>query len=103
MFFFYYAFANALSLIFFTIGSQNVDEDQQGFASYFACEALGNNPDSPCDFDVNRQQQQAFTIASFVMYTMGPYVALVYVIPLDKVKKKLESLKTLSVNNISTP
>ena len=103
VFFFYFAFAAALSLIFFTIGSQRIDKDRQHFASYFACEALGNDADSPCTFDVNREQQQAFNIASLVGYTMGPSMAMVYVIPLDKVKKKLESLKTLSVNvNIST-
>ena len=36
------------------------------------------------------------------MYTIGPYVALVYIVPVDKVKKKLGSLKTLTAANIST-
>ena len=76
--------------------------DQQVFASYFACEAIGKDTDNPCSLDVNRQQQQAFTIVSFAMYTIGPYVALVYIVPVDKVKKKLGSLKTLTAANIST-
>ena len=102
VFFLYFVIANSLSLIFFTIGSQNVEREQQAFASYFACEALGKDSDNPCPFDVNRQQQQAFTLVSFAMYTIGPYVALVYIVPLDKVKKKLESLKTWTVTNTST-
>ena len=36
------------------------------------------------------------------MYTMGPYVALVYIIPVDKVKKKLGTLQMWTSVNIST-
>ena len=103
VFFFYFMFAASLSLIFTTIGLQSVDEDQQAFASYLACEAFGQNPDNPCAFEVNRLQQQAVTIALFSVFTLGPYLALVSILPVDKVKKTLESLKMriIAHNSIS--
>ena len=91
VFFFYFALAAALSLIFFTIGSQNISQDQEGFTQYFACEALGVNLNNPCVFTVDRLRQQAFTIASFVMYTMGPYLTLVFIVPVNKMKEKWET------------
>ena len=96
VFFLYFAIAVALSLIFFTIGSRNIAQYQQGFMDYFVCEAFGVDPDNPCVFEVDRRGDQAFTIASYAMYALGPYVTLVYIVPVDKVKEKWRVLKHIS-------
>ena len=93
VFFFYFAFVNALSLIFFTIGSRDIAEDQIGFGNYFVCEAFGADPEDPCVFEVNRQGDQAFTIASYATYTLGPYATLLYTVPIDKVKNQWRKWK----------
>ena len=107
VFFFYFAFATALSLIFFTIGSKNATQTQQGFAEYFACEAIGEDPSNPCVLPVNRLGEQGFTIVAFAMYTIGAYVTLVYTIPMDKVKERWRAWNSKSTSiskstNIST-
>ena len=55
---------------------------------YFACEAIGDDPNDPCIFEVDRQKEQAFTVASYVSHALGPYVILVYAMPVDKLKEK---------------
>ena len=102
VFFFYFAFASALSLILFTIASRNISKDQEGFSRYFACEAIGQHPDSPCVLTVNRLGQQALNIASFVMYTMGPYATLIYVIPVNRVKENWRIWKNKSTTANTT-
>ena len=96
VFVFYFAFASALSLIFSTIGLRNISKNHEGFSRYFACEAIGKHPDSPCVLTVNRLGQQALNIASFVTYTMGPYATLIYVIPVNKVKENWRIWKNKS-------
>lgn len=68
---------------------------------YFACEALGEDPENPCPFTVDRQEGQAFTIASFAFYAMGPYATLVYVIPLEKLKERWATKSKSTQNTIS--
>lgn len=75
-----------MSMIFFTIGSRDIAEGQVGFRDYFVCEAFGADPEDSCVFEVDRQMNQAFTIASYVAYTLGPYSTLLYTVPIDKVK-----------------
>ena len=77
-----------MSLIFFIIGLRNASQNQQGFMEYFACEAVGDDPNDPCIFEVDRQKEQAFTVASYVSHALGPYVILVYAMPVDKLKEK---------------
>ena len=98
VFFFYFAISTALSLMLLLAGSRNASQNLQGIYDYFSCEVRGINGDNinPCTFDVDRIEEQAFSIASFVAYTLGPYSTLVYVIPVDKVKDKLGTLKSKS-------
>lgn len=94
VFLFYFAFAAGLNLMLFTIGSGNVFQNQQGLKNYFACEALGSDPDNPCVLEVNRHRDHALTVTAFIVYTIGPYATLVYVIPVDKVKDQWRKLST---------
>ena len=83
-------------------GSRNAPQNLRRLYDYFSCEVLGINGDNPCTFDVDRIEEQAFTIASFLAYTLGPYSTLVYVIPVDRVKDKLGTLKSKStVHSVS--
>ena len=95
VFVFYFAFVNTFSLIFFTIGSRDVSQNQTGFEDYFVCEAFGADPEDSCVFEVDRQADQTFTIASYVTYTMGPYATLVYTVPIDKVKNRWKKWKNI--------
>lgn len=63
---------------------------------YFACEALGQDPEDPCIFEVDRRKEQAFTIASYASLAIGPYAILVYAIPIDKVRKKWKTWKNIN-------
>ena len=102
IFFFYFAIASALSLVLIIVGSRNATQEEQGFMEYFACKALGEDPENPCLFTVDRREGQAFTIASLAFYAMGPYAALVYVIPLDKIKERWAIRSKSTQNSIST-
>ena len=82
-----------MSMIFFTIGSRDIAEDQTGFRDYFVCEAFGADLEDPCVFEVDRQVNQAFTIASYVSYALGPYSTLVYIVPINKVKNQWRKWK----------
>ena len=83
-----------MGLIFFTIGSRDIAEDQIGFRDYFVCEAFGADPEDPCIFEVDRRVNQAFTTASYATaYTLGPYATLVYIVPIDKVKNQWRKWK----------
>ena len=94
VFLFYFAFASGLTLMLFTIGSGNVFQNQQGLKNYFACEALGSDPDNPCVLEVNRYRDHALKVIALTVYTIGPYATLVYVIPVDKVKDQWRKLST---------
>ena len=97
VFLFYFAFAVALNLMLFTIGSRNIFQNQQGLKNYFACEAFGSDPDNPCILEVDRHTDHALTAAAFVVYTIGPYATLVCVIPMDKVKDRWRKVSPQSV------
>lgn len=75
----------------FTIGSRNVFQNQQGLKNYFTCEALGLDPVDPC---ILEHRDHALIIAAFVVYTLGPYATLVYIIPMDKIKDQWRKLST---------
>ena len=76
----------ALNLILFTIGLQNAFGNQQGFKNYFKCEAFGSDPDDPCVLEVDRHRDHALTITAIIVQSIAPFVSLVYIIPVDKVK-----------------
>ena len=61
------------------------------------CEAFGSNPDNPCVFEVDQHIDHALTILAITIQKFAPCVALVYIIPVDKVKaqwnKSLTDLK----------
>jgi hypothetical protein len=61
------------------------------------CEAFGSNPDNPCVLEVDRYRDHALTVLALTIQSLAPFVALVYIIPVDKVKarwnKSLTSLK----------
>ena len=98
VFFLYYAFAVTLSLIFFTIGSRNTALYTQGFTDYFSCEAFGVDPDDPCVFEVDRRGDQILTFISIGMYSIGAYVALICIAPVDKIKEKSKMWLRSSAN-----
>ena len=96
MFLFYFAFAMALNLILFTIGLRNALRYQQGFNDYFMCEAFGSDPDNPCTLEVDPHRDHALTILALTIHNFAPCVALVYIIPVDKVKAQWNKLFTNS-------
>jgi hypothetical protein len=48
---------------------------------------------------VDRRGDQAFTLVSFAMFSLAPYVTLIYIIPAEKVKAKWRSLKSKSTES----
>ena len=100
----YFAFALALSLILYTNGLRNAFQYQQGFNDYFMCEAFGSNPDNPCILKVDRYTDQVLTILANIIHNLAPCVALVYIIPVEKVKaqwnKSLTYLKSVTFASI---
>jgi hypothetical protein len=88
IFLFYFAFALALNLILFTIGLRNAFQYQKGFDDYFTCEAFGFDPDNPCVLEVDRHRDHALTILALTVQNFAPCIALVYFIPVDKVKAR---------------
>ena len=68
------------------------------------CEAFGLNPDNPCILEVDRHIDYALTVLAGIVINLAPYVALVYIIPLDKVKaqwnKSLTYLKSETIGSI---
>lgn len=87
-FFFYFSFATIFSLTVYAIGFRNALQDQQEFINYFSCEAFGVNPSSPCVLGVDRRRDQALIIASGTMPFFAPYITLIYIVPVDKLKEK---------------
>jgi hypothetical protein len=61
------------------------------------CEAFGSDPDNPCVLELDRHRDHALDILALTIQSFAPCVALVYIIPVDKVKarwnKSLASLK----------
>jgi hypothetical protein len=97
VFLFYFAFALALNLILFTIGLRNAFQYQEGFDDYFTCEAFGFDPDNTCVLEVDRHRDHALTVLALTVHNFAPCVALVYIIPVDKVKAQWN--KSLSTNS----
>ena len=85
-----------LNLISFTIGLRNGFQYQQAFNDYFTCEAFGSDPDNPCTLEVDRHRDHALTIFALTIQNFATYVALVYIIPVDKVKARWNKLFTNS-------
>ena len=51
------------------------------------------NPDDPCVLEVDRRGDHTFVVAAFIVYAMGPFVTLVYILPVDKVKTVFKEWK----------
>lgn len=94
--FLYFSLAVTISLTLFTLASQKAAQQQQGFARYFFCEAIGSDQ---CTLEVDRRGDQAFTVISFAMFAFAPYVTLVYIVPAEKVKAKWRSWKSKSTES----
>jgi hypothetical protein len=60
------------------------------------CEAFGFDPDNPCVLEVDRHRDHALTILAITVQNLAPCVALVYIIPVDKVKAQWNKLLTNS-------
>ena len=61
------------------------------------CEAFGSDPDNPCTLEVDRHRDHALIILALsTIQNFAPYVALVYIIPVDKVKARWNKLFTNS-------
>ena len=86
VFLFYFAFAVALNLILYTNGLRHAFQNRQKFEDYFMCEAFGSNPDDPCVLEVDRHIDHALTLLAITIQNLAPCVALVYIMPVDKVK-----------------
>ena len=68
------------------------------------CEAFGSNLDDPCVLEVDRHIDHALTILAGILHNLAPCVALVYIIPMDKVRaqwnKSLTYLKSETIASI---
>ena len=51
------------------------------------------NPDDPCILEVDHRGDHTFVVAAFIVYAMGPFVTLVYILPVDKVKTVFKEWK----------
>ena len=60
------------------------------------CEAFGSDPDDPCVLEVDRHRDHAFTILAIIVHSFAPCVALVYIVPVDKVKAQWNKSHTQS-------
>jgi hypothetical protein len=100
LFLFYFAFAVVLNLILYTIGLRNAFQYQQGLNDYFMCEAFGFDPDNPCVLELDQHRDHALTIFAIIIQSFAPCVALVYIIPVDKVKARWN--KSLTNSKLAT-
>ena len=99
IFFIYYGIAVALGFIFVTIGSRNANDNGQKLVEYFICESFGVDITDPCILDVNHQETQALISGAYFAYTLGPYATLVFIFPIDKVKRKWKSWRESKTGN----
>lgn len=70
------------------MGFGNSSQDKQAFTKYFNCEAFGVDSSKPCVIEVDRRRDQALLIVSSTMFVFAPYVTLIYIVPVDKIKEK---------------
>ena len=86
-FFFYFSFAAIFSFTFLVIVFQNIFRDQQLLFEYYSCEAFGTDPSDPCVLQVDRRRDQTLIMLSNLMLIFAPYVTLIYIVPVNKVRK----------------
>ena len=86
-FFFYFCFAAIFSYTVLVIGGfHSILQDTLLFLQYFSCEAYGVDPSSPCVLEVDRRQDQSLILLSNIMLIFAPYITLIYIVPVNKVK-----------------
>ena len=98
----HFSFNVILSLVFFSVASTQSTRVRTGLTNYFTCEAFGVNPDDPCILEVDRTRDQALTTASRVVYATVPYVTLIYIVPVEKVKTAFMKRRIRSKSSDST-
>ena len=87
--FIYFFIFTVISLISFTIGSQNIPEFISELTLYFACESQGVQPGRTCERGFNRMLNEAILCLSLILLGFVPVVNLVYVINYQEMKRKL--------------
>ena len=78
----------AISLTFFTVSSQRINEYQSEFIKFFGCQAFGFNEENPCVFDLDRRDFQSYNVISYAMFALAPYVSLIYIVRVEDLKAK---------------
>lgn len=85
--FLYYVIFSVISLIAFTIGSQNIPEFVSELTFYFACESQGVQPGRMCERGFNRMDDTVPVIVVYILLGCVPIVSLVYVFNYKDIKK----------------
>ena len=57
---------------------------------YFNCQSFGVDPDKPCVLEVDRRWAQITALVVKILLMLAPYVTMVYIVPVDKFKEKLQ-------------
>ena len=88
LFYFSIAIICGLALIGARFGKSQ--QNQQLYFDYFFCEMFGIDPDNPCVLEVDGYRDQSLRIATNAMFTFTPYIILIYILPVERLMRKLK-------------
>ena len=84
----YFSITSVFSLSFATVIIRNVSQDHRLFMEYFNCQSFGVDPDNPCVLEVDRHWSLIISLIYSILFMFAPYITMVYIIPVDKLKEK---------------
>ena len=100
-FFFYFSIATVCGLALIGVSAGRSYQDQQLYSDYFLCETFGIDSDNPCVLEVNGYRVQSFIVAINAMFTLTPYVILIYILPVEKLVKRVKTVLEKSIDQPS--
>lgn len=88
----YYVLLLIIALTALTLTIRDAPQFATQLFAYFACEALGHNPEMPCDPNTFRQHtHHEISTVALIFVTLFPAINLVYIINVGELREKCAS------------
>ena len=97
--FIYYIVSTVINLTAFADFAHKADVFEAELNKYFSCEALGHNPENPCEFD--NVIITTLVVLSYAFHGILPIVNLIFAVNIQDLKKKCGPRMKRSVNTNS--
>ena len=86
----YYLVFTVVLEVYFLVALKNGDKLEKAAGEFFACEAGGHNPASPCPKDYEKHTHPWLQMVLHIVLSLVPAISLVFIVNSNRVKRRAQ-------------